>query len=242
MDQQNIDRLFREKLDHLEVAPSTKAWSQVEKQIRPKKTPIVYWVAASVSLLFISWIIWPEASQTNLTPIASEVSHPINQQTPDFILPDIEVAEEKEESVKPLQKVVKQPEPIQQFAANESKDEKPMIIKDVVPEIEELDTQTAVAEVELEESEILEDVTKDIKVEDVEVEKPTYNAVKITYIASASKNKKEETQKNDSTGVLKKFIAFTEKIDPGDMLADIKTAKDNLFNGGLKNKKERSSL
>ena len=245
MDQQRIDRLFREKLDQLEVTPSAKSWSQVEKHIRPKKPPVVYWIAASVSLLFISWIIWPEATQTNLTPIASEVTHPVNQQTPDFILPEIEIAQEKEETVKPVQKVVKQPEPIQQFAANQAKDEKATIIKDVVPEIEELDTQTAVAEVELEEPVTPEGVAgavEGMKVEDIKAEKPTYGAIKITYIASASKTKKEETQKSDSTGVLKKFIAFTEKIDPGNMLADIKTAKDNLFNGGLKNKKERSSL
>ena len=39
MDQQKIDRLFREKLGSMEVTPSSKAWSQVEKQIRPKKNP-----------------------------------------------------------------------------------------------------------------------------------------------------------------------------------------------------------
>ena len=87
MDQQNIDRLFREKLDQMEVTPSANAWSQVERQICPKKTPMVYWVAASVSLLLISWVAWPEADTQQLTPIASEVNHPIYQGTPEFELP-----------------------------------------------------------------------------------------------------------------------------------------------------------
>lgn len=244
MDQQKIDRLFREKLDHLEAMPSAKAWSQVEKQIRPKKTPIVYWVAASVTILFISWAVWPEASQQIDTLSVSEISHPVNQTQPDFELPAIKASEdnkEQEKSNPPVQKVQKtkkKSQPAPQFAVNKT-DEEPVIIKDAVPELEELDTQTAVAELEepvqTEEPTIMEEV-KD------EVVKPSFTAVKITYIASASKVKNEETQKNDSTGVLKKFIAFTEKIDPGEMLADIKTAKDNLFNGGLKNKKERTSL
>lgn len=244
MDRQKIDRLFREKLGHLEAAPSAKAWSQVEKQIRPKKTPIIYWVAASVTILFISWAVWPEASRQIDTLSVSEISHPVNQNQSDFELPTIKASENSEEQEKsnaPVQKVQKpkkKSQPAPQFAVNKT-DEEPAIIKDAVPELEELDTQTAVAELEepskTEEATMMEEVKK-------EVEKPSFTAVKITYIASASKVKNEEVQKNDSTGVLKKFIAFTEKIDPGEMLADIKTAKDNLFNGGLKNKKERTSL
>ncbi len=237
MDQQNIDRLFREKLDHLEVTPSAKGWSQVEKQIRPKKTPVVYWVAASVALLFISWIVWPETSQQEFSTLASDVNYPVNQELPQFELPVIKAEEDRQvETVpQPVQKTQRQAAPQPQFAVNETADKELDIIKDVAPEIEELDANTAVAEVELQEPVILEEV-KD------EVAKPAFRAVKITYIASSANNTKEEIQKNDSTGVLKKFIAFTEKIDPGDMLADIKTAKDNLLNGGLKSKKDRSSL
>ena len=161
---------------------------------------------------------------------------------PNFVLPEIEqvvAKEQKEEETpqhlqpQPIQKVQQQP----QFAINDSKDSHPVIItEEVVSEIESTETTTDVAVAEVEEPAISEEVKE-------AVEKPTFTAVKITYIASNNKKAiEEETQKNDSTGVLKKFIAFTGKIAPGDMLADIKTAKDNLFNGGLKNKKERSSL
>ena len=117
------------------------------------------------------------------------------------------------------------------MAANKTPDIE--IVEDIP--IAEMESKTVVAEVDIEEPQIIEETGE-------EVTKPEFRAVKITYIASSVNTGSEETQKTDSTGVLKKFIAFAEKIDPGDMLADIKTAKDNLLNGGLKNKKDRNSL
>ncbi len=239
MDQQKIDRLFREKLGHMEAAPSSKAWSQVEKQIRPKKTPVLYWVAASVSLLFISWIAWPLNSEENFSQIALEANYPVNQQVFNFELPVIKQKTDdsplKNSSGNKVQKIQPKPQPYTQVAVgNDIEIIESEIEKDVVPEIVDIDTKSAVAEVEVEKPVILDQVKE-------AVDEPSFRTVKITYIASSEK-KIEETQKNDSTGVLKKFIALTGKLAPGDMLADIKTAKDNLLNGGLKNKKERSSL
>lgn len=231
MDQQNIDRLFREKLDHLEVAPSANAWSQVEKQIRPKKTPIYYWVAASVSLLLISWIIWPSAQNQDYTLIAGEVSHPIYQGTPEFVVPVVE-SESTDEKVDPIN--IKDSTPKVQFAHDKVNKEE---VKDMVEEmpIMEVEAKTMVAEAEVEQPVILDEIKE-------QVNKPDFRTVKITYIASAGNDVSTEIQKSDSTGALKKFIAFAERIDPGDVLADIKTAKDNLLNGGLKNKKDKNSL
>ena len=241
MDQQKIDRLFREKLDHLEVTPSADSWSQVEKSIRPKKTPLVYWIAASVTLFVISWILRPETSQTSSLPMVSDASHPVNQQSPDFILPVIERKEDNKASktidkAKTVDSNRTETRIEQQFAVNESKKEETETTEIIVPEHEEMDNGTAVAEIE-------EPVAPEEAADEATAfaEKPVYSSVKITYIASSKKETKEEIQKNDSTGVLKKFIAFTGKIDPGNMLADMKTAKDNLFNGGLKNKKDRST-
>ncbi|WP_420317982.1 hypothetical protein [Ekhidna sp.] len=235
MDQQNIDRLFREKLDQMEVTPSSKSWSQVEKQIRPKKTPVLYWVAASISLLIMSWFVWSDRpSQTEtFNPIASEVNHPLPSRTPEFIVPVV-----KAEDKKPV--IKKSPEPrkestIQpQFAENSEKATNEDKLEELP--ILEVESKTMVATEDVEKPEILENVKESIN-------KPEFRTVKITYIASSNNNSVQaNTEKTDSTGVLKKFIAFAEKIDPGDVLADIKTAKDNLLNGGLKNKKDRNSL
>ncbi|WP_420575948.1 hypothetical protein [Ekhidna sp.] len=233
MDQQNIDRLFREKLGQMEVKPSANAWSKVEKQIRPNKTPMIYWVAASVSLLLITWIVWPEATtEHQFTQIASEVNAPTQVDMPEFVMPAIDKEDEKpkEDRTRPVRK-----RPLQtQFVSNQQEAPKMEKVEEQMP-VMEAEAKTMVASAEIDAPETLEDA--------IEVPNKTeYKAIKITYIASASGSEtKEDIQKTDSTGVLKKFIAFAEKIDPGDMLADIKTAKDNLLNGGLK-KKERSSL
>ncbi|WP_370089864.1 hypothetical protein [Ekhidna sp.] len=239
MDQHNIDRLFREKLDQLEVTPSANAWSQVEKQIRPKKTPVVYWVAASVSLFLISWIVWPDSSTEHLTPIASEVSHPVYQGHPEFVLPVLEESDEDQSSKKQSKQPQNAPasrknnKPQVQFAVNETPDTQ-QEVEETLP-LAEVESKTMVAEVEVDQPTILEEVKE-------EVIKPEFRTVKITYIASSTSNEPEGAPKADSTSAFKKFIAFTEKIDPGDMLADIKTAKDNLLNGGFKNKKDKNSL
>ena len=229
MDQQNIDRLFREKLDQLEVKPSSHAWSQVEKQIRPSKTPVIYWVAASVSLLLVSWMVWPEATpEQQLTPIASEVNAPSQVDIPTFVMPVIKEAEEKKQIKKSLRKPLTQP----QFAIN--KQEVPTVEEQEQLPIMEIENKTMIAIEGIEEPQNIEEIIG-------EPVKAEFRTVKITYIASSGATSKENVQKSDSTGMLKKFIAFTDKIDPGDMLADIKTAKDNLLNGGFK-KKDRSSL
>ncbi|SNT15321.1 hypothetical protein SAMN05421640_2541 [Ekhidna lutea] len=226
MDHQNIDRLFREKLGQMEANPSPNAWSKVEKQIRPKKTPVVYWVAASVAIILTSWIVWPTNEASSFTPLASDVNHPIKQDLPEMVLPEID----KKDDVKTQQKRATS-RPQTQFAVIEPN--KTQVEIDKVP-LEEVEPKTMVAEVEIEELPTIEKIEESAT-------KPAFRAVKITYIAS-NQNQNTTSQKADSTGALKKFIAFAEKIDPGDMLADIKTAKDNLLNGGFKDKKDRNSL
>ncbi|MEQ9468480.1 MAG: hypothetical protein RLN88_13790 [Ekhidna sp.] len=234
MDRQNIDRLFREKLDHLEVTPSASSWSKVEKQIRPQKTPVIYWVAASVSIILLSWTVWPkEDVSESFKPIASEVSYPSPEQTPEFVLPEIEKEKIKEGIAPKSIKTPRKTTPQAQFASTNLEEGKGKMEEH--PVMEDLQEKTMVAEVDMESPEIPKEVIEEVK-------KPEFRTVKITYIASSDDNKPEEAQKADSTGVLKKFIAFAEKIDPGDMLADIKTAKDNFINSGFKSKKDRNSL
>jgi hypothetical protein len=229
MDQQKIDRLFREKMDNLEVMPSAGAWAQVEKQIRPKKSFKIYWAAAAVTLLFASWLFWPTQVNLELTPIASEVNQPPFMETPDFIMTEIKVAKASENA--PLKKNVAVSSQRQLVAKEEPKKAIKPLIEDI-PLIE-METKSATAIAEIEQAGVNDKLT---------TEKPVaFAPVKITYIASASSSVNEELQKTDSASAFKKFIAFAEKIDPGEVLADFKTAKDNLLSNGFK-KKEKNSL
>ena len=238
MDQQKIDRLFREKLDQFEAAPSPQSWSKVESQIRQERTPVMYWIAASVSLILVSWMVWPETTSDQYTPIASEVSYPPEMEMPEILLPvikEIQVKDQKAIQPKPVetQKSIKQQ--VQLVAIEEQVEEVVETMDDLLETNEE--PVMVVAEAEIEDALDEEDIEDPVE---AIIDDPIKSTVKITYIASA-KTQTEET-KNDSTGVLKKFIAFSKKIDPGDMLADLKTAKDGLFNGRSKNKKEQSSM
>jgi hypothetical protein len=229
MDQQKIDRLFREKMDNLEVMPSAGAWAQVEKQIRPKKSFKIYWAAAAVTLLFASWLFWPTQVNLELTPIASEVNQPPFMEIPDFIMIEIKVVKRNENA--PLKKNVAISNQGQLVAKKESKE----VIKPLIEDIPllEMETKSAVAIAEIEQPAVIDKLITENTV--------AISPVKITYIASASNSVNEELQKTDSASAFKKFIAFAEKIDPGEVLADFKTAKDNLLNNGFK-KKEKNSL
>lgn len=232
--QNNIDRLFREKLDGMEVTPSAQAWSQVEKRIRPQKTPVLYWIAASVSLLFIAWMAWPALDVTSSDKVVSEVNYPT---VPDASLFETPIAAElsfKKQKVKEVQQPVTSTTHNAHLATQNAKI--PKQNEEIVTALE-IAPATIVAMEEVETPTILEKVEEQVK------SKPDFRTVKITYIAARQGDVAPGTaQSSDSTGVLKKFIAFAEKLDPGDVLADIKTAKDNFISSGLKGKKERSSL
>ncbi len=239
MDQQKIDRLFREKLDSYEVTPSDQSWLEVEKKIGAAKSSTkFYWIAAAVSVIIVSWVVWPQNKVENLTPIASEVNHPVLETQIEFewAIPAVENVIVKDEP-----KVIKQ-STVQLVAQEPIKDQVDQVLEEVikdVPEVE-LNTRTAVAEVEIEEE------NPQLEIENT-IEKPTeskikvdLSKVKITYIAANAAEKKQE---KDSVGAFKKLIAFAGKISPGEVLADLKTKKDDFINGGFKSKeKDRTSL
>lgn len=238
MDQQNIDRLFREKLDGLEVNPSSQAWSEVEKQIRPTQSRTMYWVAASVTLLFVSWLVWPEQTQVGNEVFISGIDHPIAPKSEEYSIPvAVELSKVDKQEAQPIMKAVVKP-------VNTTPNVQVALVEEPAPQqeeisFEEVETKEVVAVEEVEQLPLEEVITPELE----EIVEESIKTVRITYIASASqKLQPNETQKNDSTGVLKKFIAFAGKIDPGEMLADMKTAKDNLINGGFKNKKDRSAM
>lgn len=243
MDQQKIDRLFREKLDSYEAVPSAQAWAEVEKKIGAKSNPSkFYMIAAAISLLIISWVVWPQESITDFTPIAGEVSHPVLIDGPEWSIPVVaKETEEKKEKAQPV--FVKRPD-VQLVAKEPTKNEAVIDMQKLedAPQLE-LGLETSVASVDEEEN-FREEATISEEIESVieqepEMIKVDLSKVRITYIASEG----EKNQETDSVGAFKKIIAFAGKISPGEVLADIKTAKDDFISGGFKSKtKDRTSL
>ena len=237
MDQHNIDRLFKEKMDGLEVTPSINSWSQVERQLKINRKPVYYRIAATVMLLAISWILILNQSDTEESQVASiRITHPPVQLAEDYDIPIAIALKEKQESKKNILMTVINTVQLASKKPSKSKELKEAIKDSFVFELES--KKALVADVS--ETSVLEELA----VEPIEEKKELMRGtVKITYIASNYNSAVSEVNNTpDSISKFKKFIAFAEKINPGEMLANMKTAKDNLLNGRLKNKKKRGAI
>ena len=103
MDRHNIDRLFREKMDGLEVTPSTNSWTQVEKKLKPSRKPAYYWVAAAVTLIAISWIVIPNRPTFEGHVAGIAITHPPAESTTEFKIPvAVTLSERKQTEPKPV--------------------------------------------------------------------------------------------------------------------------------------------
>ena len=233
MDQHKIDRIFRERLHNHEATPSAEAWSQVEGKINSRSSFKLYWIAASVALLIVGWVVWPEVSQPVSQPIATSVDHPVLNSSIEWNIPEITrdvVVASTVEEVKNEVKVI----PVKEV--KENKEELPTFEK-----VELLDlssSKAVVAKATIEQPKL--DLDNASEVTQITEMNQALETVKITYIGA---NKDEITQPKDSVGAFKKIVAFAGKLSPGDVLADLKTAKDDFINGGFKSKqKDRTSL
>lgn len=234
MDQHNIDRLFREKMDGLEAVPSANSWSQVEKRLKSKRKPAYYWVAAAVTLIALSWTFTLYESNPETTIADLEITYPPAQMAKEFEIPVAAQLTKKQEVKSNV--LIAAPRKAQVATVQNSTPKPPKA--ENMPTLEPKLETVLVADVT--EKQPLDEITIDPVKDEPELARST---VKITYIASKENiDSFDAKSSNDSTSKFKRFIAFAEKIDPGEMLADIKTAKDNLLNGGLKNKKERGVM
>lgn len=260
MDQQNIDRLFREKLGHLEATPAESSWSAVEKSIVRKKNKALYYaVAASLALLCICSFVLYKTMQDNVhkgaSVMASAIDHPVYLPKSTPIFHPVE---------QPASQIMKEYNVVETAHNLNKKPVKSRVLASYtmaaetehLPTKEENEEATQVAE-SAEETTVDEQAvalvpTQDIKNEEtkkaqvVRPEKATDVKVKITYIASNSASIKvnEELPSNggdvEKSKSLKKLIAKAEQIDPAEVLYNFKSAKENLLRTGLSSKKDRS--
>lgn len=202
----DIDRLFRESLDQVEMQPSAAAWDQVQNRIAGKKAPW-FWVsrvAAAILLLLASaWIFWslrPESS--NIGPIAT-----IDKPEP--------LVFEYEWNIPAFAKVEKEitiqiASVKEQSAVQKEKQALPMAFEMIA--LESIKT-TSWPQPE-------SNITIDLGHKQTLKEEPT---IKITYLAT-------NTADTLKTNKLNEIIAFLKNESPTELLADIRDLKDNLLN------------
>ena len=76
-----IDRLFREGTGNLEMVPSAQAWDQIKAKSAQSARHYTWQIAASISLLLISGVIWfslrSQLKQQDQSVIAGTINAPI---------------------------------------------------------------------------------------------------------------------------------------------------------------------
>lgn len=202
----DIDRLFRESLDQMEMTPSAAAWDQVQSQISAKKSPwvLIYRVAAAITLLLAaSWIFISYKYENTETGAIAFIDKPEQQffqyewEIPSFIKSD---QTESIETVK-VKKVLKE--------TTEIITDSPAAFQMIA--LESIKTTNWNPE---------NQVSFDLNTKPVFQEE---NSIKITYLATAS----ADTVK---TNKLNEIIAFLKNESPTELLADIRDLKDNFLN------------
>ncbi|MEM6643217.1 MAG: hypothetical protein AAF616_09580 [Bacteroidota bacterium] len=241
MDQMNIDRLFQNKLAGREVAPSKAAWSSVAKQLPKKRKPPIYWIAASIALfLLVAFSLLLQKTAPSVGIASSEIDHPVLRSS--GILSPPRAVKARKRSVGVEQQtgslatltVVHSEKTKRVGEVTKDRPQSPenQQLTSPLPVIQE--SMVAVAEDEIENGSFSN------QEEVMAVNKMA--TVKITYIASETKTDKAAKVNSDSVGVFKKFIALSDKLEPGKMLADIKSAKDNLLNGGFSSNRGKPAM
>lgn len=206
-----MDRLFREGADKYELKPSAAAWDAIQGQAGAKTSvwPSVWKVAAAIVVLISSVLVLFNWKGQSTESLAGVIDHP--QQTEGALawtLPEVKKAFVQVEAVEA------------QVAAEVQVGEEQQ------GEMERIDILASEARPFLELQSI--SVTWEIK---MPTRPALFNApqeesrITIRYYASASEP--EKTKKGFG-----QFIARAQqKLSPDELLADIRTAKDDLFRG-----------
>ena len=231
MEAKETDKLFREKLRKAPSAPTAESWGKLESMLEAqKKAPVftMWRVAAAILLLIVSgWIVtfWNKGGQ-----VPNEVAHVTlpseSIQNNNAIVPTIDVKEE--EYVDGNQTQIVQ-EKSADKPVRKQKAIPVMLDKKVVEEPLETKGLEPIEGQSLTQVEILEPELEEIP------QKKRFKTIKITYKRGRKPLHRQEEmmaqQKADTTGnkKIRELWDQTREIKPGDLWADIRDAKDNLF-------------
>lgn len=226
---QDIDRIFREKLAANSVRPSPMAWEKLEGRLSRKKKGIAPWMRIAVTLLLLfglTALLWLSIQNApkELDTVANQAPVPeiIRQET--AVTPESPTLEDQaEEENSPIEppEVKKSPsiEVKSNLAVVQSEEPEPITkqsipVQQVTPiELPPLDTDLLVAENTIAEPE--EVVSQEV-------------AYKITIISNGIRTTPEkETLVAEIENKIDKIGGLLGKVDQG--FADLQDAKNNLF-------------
>ncbi|MEM9325361.1 MAG: hypothetical protein AAGA85_06885 [Bacteroidota bacterium] len=218
MEINKIDQLFREKTEAHEAQPSAKAWEQIAARTQQNNgAPFLWKVAAAITIVASGLLLYWQQGEPYMQYVT--VDHPVPPQNEsglevyDFEVPAAMVAVQTATPI--LATPLKAHSSAPPEAATTSTAEVAMM---EVPTIE-LSTRSALVAVE---GPHLPSVVESV---DTEPLKDTDDpVVSIKYYADASTSEGKENKKKFST-----LLAKAQTFSPGEFLADLRAAKDDLL-------------
>lgn len=217
MEARQTDKLFRDKLKNATTTPQLASWDKLETMLDEKKKPGFYlWrVAAVLVLLIVSAgviVFWGGESQSPVE-VAVEQSSETIKDSRRLVPPVARVSEPVPEregespSVERVKSTKQTPvEPVQKSAPEK---------EEPIPVLMQREEQP------LAQAEEAKDTVG-------KPPKKKYKSIRITYKRGTQKEMLAKVDTTEGSKV-KDFWAQTREINPADMWADIRDAKDNLF-------------
>ena len=243
MGARNTDKLFRDKLKNAESIPTSDSWDKLESLLDQEKKPLFssfWYIAAVISLLIVSGFVFylNYNQQESKKEIASIDINSESMEEKNTIVPieDQKAKNEETEVIsetiveKPLQKLKIEKKPINSPSKTKLSDQKHK--KEENNSLQESIQILAVSE-EVQ-APIIEETLQKENVEEPK-RKKDFKSIKITYKRGNKSLPNEDEmlaeQEVDSIGgnKIKELWQQTKEIKPGDVWADIRDAKDNLF-------------
>ena len=211
MDNNKLDRLFREHLDQAEYTPKAESWDAVKGQISqsPKSFFGIYMkvAAAIVIALTATWVIIQSQQDPIEGPMISDVNHPLPAPTHQWEWPEIKMDFQPDLT----QPVLSSPQKTMIAAAqteekNIEKIEMPLFELQAINYIE-----------------LVADLGRPALKLAPKAQAPESPNIKITYIAT-------QTADSTKTSMFSELISLAKETQPMDLLADLRDAKNSLFN------------
>lgn len=217
MENNNIDRLFQDKLSRYEIAPTKGAWEAVQAQMATKQKPVMWYaVAAAVAVLALVTVLITRSADTLPTGAMAQgkVDHPVPEAPVQWTIPST-----IEEASVPVTKV----QAVKTRRKASTRNEVALAQEEVTQQREETEVLN-VADFNLP-SETVAQVEQGISTENEEaIEALPGVSVQITYkstppVAAPQKSK------------IERLWAKARDLKPGEMLGSIRETKNDFFNG-----------
>ena len=218
MENNKLDRLFREKLETYESLPSAQAWSSVSRQSKRTQALDLRWKAAAVAFIALGAgvMLWQRSFDRGMEIAIAD--HPVKPES--VALVEIYVPLEQPASMSTAKAPEKSEEKVKQHPVMTLAQE---VLVNTVPEIPTIALAAKKEMLALDQPRAGE---MDLSLKAVGVQESLPKAaVTIRYYAE---NATDSLDQGDKKG-LGTFLAKAQTFNPAAFLADLRTAKDDLL-------------